>query len=169
MEVDSFKYVSRLIARYYQMSSVKIECPIPWTQLQKRLEEARFSLVTSGGLYDRRREPPFDLERECAEPTWGDPTYRTIPSDIEQRQLGISHHHINGSGALADINVLLPVTRFHELAEEGAIGSLAPHVYSFMGYQGFPADLSSWRDLYAPEVAKRMLAEGVDCVLLTTA
>lgn len=169
MRVDSFKYVSRLVARYYRMSNVRLERPIPWTALRKKLQDARFGLVTSAGLFHRGIDPPFNLERERAEPTWGDPTFRTLPSTIRQDEVGVSHHHINASGALADVNVLLPVTRFKELVEEGVVGSLAPHVYSFMGYQGFPADLGAWRQLYGPQVAERLLSEGVDCVLLTTA
>lgn len=169
MAVDSFKYVSSLISRYYRLSSARPERPVPWTPLQKPLDQARFSLVTSGGLYHKGHEPPFDMERECAEPTWGDPTFRTIPTDIEQAQVGVSHHHINASGTLADVNVLLPVRRFQELAEEGTVGALAPHAYSFMGYQGFPADLTGWHEVYGPQVVEKMRAEEVDCVLLTTA
>jgi hypothetical protein len=70
---------------------------------------------------------------------------------------------------LDDMNILLPSQRFQELADQGRIGGLADHAYSFMGYQGFPADLTGWREIYGPQVAGRLVAGEVDCVLLTSA
>jgi D-proline reductase (dithiol) PrdB len=169
MPVDSFKYLPRLIARYYKLTKVKPELPIPWTPLARPLNQCRFGLVTSGGLYHKGHEPPFDVERERREPTWGDPSFRTIPTDIRQEEVGVGHLHINTHDVLQDINILLPIHRFQGLAAEGRIGSLAEEAYSFMGYQGFPADLSGWREVYGPQVAERLMAAGVDCVFLTTA
>ena len=114
-------------------------------------------------------EPPFDMEREKQEPDWGDPTYRTLPTGISQAKIGASHLHINTHFVLADVNILLPIQRFRELADEGVIGGLAEHAYSFMGFQGFPPDTTAWRETYGPEVAEKLKAEGVDCVLLTPA
>lgn len=168
-EVDSYRYLSRLVSRYYKLIQVKDELPIPWTPLAQPLSQYRFGLVTSGGLYHKGHEPPFDLEREQQEPTWGDPSFRTLPTDMKPAELGVSHYHINQRDVLQDINILLPVQRFRELAEEGQIGGLAAHAYSFMGYQGIPADVTGWRDVYGPQVAERLRAEEVDCVFLTTA
>jgi D-proline reductase (dithiol) PrdB len=167
--VDSFRYLSPLISRYYRLSRVEKELPIPWTPLSKPINQCWFGLVTSGGLYHKELEPPFDLERERKEPPWGDPSFRTLPVDMDPAQVGVSHFHINAQDVLADMNILLPVKRFSELAAEGLIGGLARHAYSFMGYQGFPSHLDAWRNVYGPQVAARMLADGVDCVLLTTA
>jgi D-proline reductase (dithiol) PrdB len=169
MEVDSFKYLSRLITRYYKMAQVETELPIPWTPLKRPLSQARFSLVTSGGLYHKGQEPPFNLERERREPTWGDPGYRTLPVDMKLEELGVAHYHINADPVLADRNILMPIDRFQELVELGRIGGLADRAYSLMGYQGFPADLSGWKQASGPQVADRLLAEEVDAVLLTAA
>jgi D-proline reductase (dithiol) PrdB len=169
VEVDSFKYTSRLVSRYYRMSQVKANLPIPWTPLAKKVSDSKFGLVTSGGLYNPAKEPPFDLEKESREPTWGDPTFRTIPVDIDPRTIGVSHHHIKGSKVQEDMNILLPVQRFLEFVEEGEVGGLAAQAFSFMGYQGYPADQSGWKDLYGPEVASKLVDLGVDCVLLTAA
>jgi len=38
-----------------------------------------------------------------------------------------------------------------------------------MGYQGYPANQSGWKELYGPQVANRLIEDGVDCVLLTAA
>jgi D-proline reductase (dithiol) PrdB len=169
MEVDSFRYLSPLIKRYYQLSRVSKDLPIPFAPLGKPLRQCRFGLVTSGGLYHRGHDRPFDEERERREPAWGDPSFRILPADMDPAEVGVSHLHINRKGALADMNVLLPVQRFKELVSEGRVGGLAAQAYSFMGYQGFPADLRAWKEVHGPAVRDRLLAERVDCVLLTTA
>jgi len=169
MEVDSFRYLSPLIKRYYQLSRVRKELPIPFAPLRRPLNECRFGLVTSGGLYHKGHERPFDEERERREPSWGDPGFRTLPADMDPAEVGISHLHINASDALADMNILLPLQRFKEMVTEGRVGSLARSAYSFMGYQGFPSDLSGWRRVHGPAVRDALLAEQVDCVLLSTA
>jgi D-proline reductase (dithiol) PrdB len=169
MTVDSFKYLPRIIATYYRMTEQQPELPIPWTPVPGDLADCVFGLVTSGGLYHQTVDPPFDLAREQEEPTWGDPTYRTIPTDVQQAEVGVSHLHINTRGPLSDMNILLPVHRFRELVGEGRIGGLATHAYSFMGYQGFPRDTTAWREIYGPQVADRLKREGVACVLLTPA
>jgi len=169
MPVDSFKYLPRVIAAFYQMTNRQPELPIPWTPLPHPLPQCKFGLVTSGGLYHKGVEPPFDLEREKREPAWGDPTYRTLPTRIFQAEVGASHLHINTRDVLADVNILLPVGRFQELSAEGAIGGLAERAYSFMGYQGFPPDATAWQETYGPQVAEKFRAKGVDCVLLTPA
>ncbi len=169
MPVDSFKYLPRIIAAYYQMTDQQPELPIPWAPLSHPLGDCKFGLVTSGGLYHREIDPPFDLERERREPTWGDPTYRVLPSDIPQAHVGASHLHYNPRDVLQDFNILLPIQRFQGLAAEGVISRLAEHAYSFMGYQGFPPDTAGWQETYGPQVAERFTAEEVNCVLLTPA
>ena len=169
MPVDSFKFLPRLIAAFYQMTDRQTELPIPWTPLSRPLPDCTFGLVTSGGLYHKGVESPFDVAREKAEPTWGDPTYRSIPAAVRQAEVGASHLHLNTRDAIADFNILLPIHRFQELAAERRIGGLAKRAYSFMGYQGFPPNATAWRETYGPEVADKFKAEGVDCVLLTPA
>jgi len=169
VQVDSFKYLSRLITRYYKLVQVTTELSIPWSPLTRPLNQSRFGLVTSGGLYHQGHESAFDVEREQQEPAWGDPSFRALPTDMDPAEVGASHLHVNTRDVLQDMNILLPIQRFRELVEQGEIGSLARHAYSFMGYQGFPADLTGWRDVYGPQVAQKLLAEEVDCVLLTTA
>ena len=167
MPVDSFKYLPRIIAAFYEKSDCQPEMPIPWTPLMRPLNESKFGLVTSGGLYHMGVEPPFNLKLEIQEPTWGDPSFRTIPANITQGEIGVSHLHVNPEWPESDINVLLPIQRFQELVAEGRISSLAGNAYSFMGYQGYPPDTTAWRETYAPRVAEKFKAEGEDCVLLT--
>ena len=166
MAVDSFKWLPRALATMYRGMTVERE-EAPWTPLSKPIERCRFALVTSGGLYVKGRDEPFDLERERREPFWGDPTYRVIPREVRQEEIGAAHLHVNTEPLLEDMNIALPIQRFLELEEGGEIGSLAPSHYSFMGFQGFPANTAAWRDEYGPEVAARMKEEGVDAAFLT--
>jgi D-proline reductase (dithiol) PrdB len=167
MSVDSFKFLPRLIAAFYQSTEFPDFGPIPWSPLPHPLKECKFGLVTSGGLYHKEIDPPFDLNREKVEPGWGDPTYRVIPVNIRQQDVGVSHLHVNTRDIQEDINILLPIHRFQKLAADGRIGGLSSFAVSFMGYQGFPPNPDSWRTMYGPEVAKKFKAERVDCVLLT--
>ena len=169
MAVDSFRYMSRLISRYCRLTKVEAEFPIPWSPLAQPLCESRFGLGTSGGLYHKGDGPPLDLERERQEPTWGDPTFRALPVEMDPGEVDVAHHHINKRDVVADMNILLPIQRFHELVNEGRTGDLASDAYSFMGYPGFPSNLTEWRQTYGPQVAERLVADGADCVLLTAA
>jgi hypothetical protein len=169
MEVDSFRFVSSLVRRYYQLSRARKELPVPFVPPSRALRECRFGLVTSGGLFHRGHDRPFDVERERHEPAWGDPGFRALPSGVDKSEVGVSHLHINAAAAESDMNILLPVQRFAELARERVIGSVAERVWSFMGYQGFPADLSGWKNVSGPAVRDALRADRVDCVLLTTA
>jgi D-proline reductase (dithiol) PrdB len=166
MPTDSFKWLPRSIAAYYQAMQVPEPEEIPWTPLRKPIGQCRFALVTTAGLYVKDGQPPFDLDRERQEPFWGDPTYRAIPADVQQEQIGVAHLHINTEDILADVNIALPVHRFQELLQAGEVSAVAPHHYSFMGFQ---QDNREWRERYAPEVAQRMVEEEVDAALLTPA
>ena len=169
MTVDSFKFLPRLITFLYKSIEREPQIPIPWTPLAKPINESKFALVTTGGLYDKSHSEPFDLEREIEEATWGDPSYRMIRKDFAQENIRVSHLHINPEAPEADINVLLPIERMSTLADEGIIGGVADTHYSFMGFQGYPPTTDEWVNTYAPEVIQRMKDEEVDCVLLTPA
>lgn len=166
MAVDSFKWLPRSLAGVYQAMQIPEPEGIPWTPLQRPIEECRFSLITTAGVYVKGDQPPFDIDRERREPLWGDPTYRAIPSDVRQEQIGVAHLHLNPEDIEKDVNVVLPTHRLQEMAEAGEIGSVAPHHYSFMGFQ---QDNSEWRERYGPEVAQRMVEQEVDAALLTPA
>jgi len=164
MTIDSFKFLPGSIAAYYRNLPVQREEPVPFTPLAEPVSASRFALVTTAGIHQRGDEPPFDAEREKREPFWGDPTFRRIPRDVRQEEIGACHLHTNNRDVLLDVNIALPVHRFAELEAEGVIGSLAPTSYSFMGYQ---MDTTEWRQRYAPEAVAAMKDEGVDAVLLT--
>lgn len=172
MPVDSFKWLPYSLAawmrKYYQAPDESANTP--FTPLAKPLSQTRFALLTTGGLYLKGQQQPFDIDREAREPEWGDPSYRVIPNGTQLGEIAVAHTHYNPVDAEDDFNILLPVHRFLELEESGAIGSLAPSAYSVMGYQGHPIpDYTQWRGKYGPEMLARMREEGVEAVLLTPA
>lgn len=138
---------------------------IPWTPLDKSISETTFTLMTTAGL-SMKSDPPFDMEREKAEPAWGDPSYREIPRTATESDIEVSHLHINTEYIKQDINVMLPLTRFQEFEKEGIIGKLTPTCYSYYGFQLDPTALLNET---MPKVADRMRHENVEAVLLTPA
>ena len=138
---------------------------IPWTPLDKSISETTFTLMTTAGL-SMKSDAPFDMEREKAEPAWGDPSYRQIPRTATESDIEVSHLHINTEYIKQDINVMLPLTRFQEFEKEGIIGKLTPTCYSYYGFQLDPTALLNET---MPKVADRMRHENVEAVLLTPA
>lgn len=136
---------------------------IPWTPLNKSIRETTFTLMTSAGI-SMKSDPPFDMEREKNEPTWGDPSYREIPKTVTEKDIEVNHLHVNTTYINQDLNVILPLARFQEFEQEGFIGNLAPTCYSYYGYQTDPTVLLSET---MPQVAERMRQQNVEAVLLT--
>jgi D-proline reductase (dithiol) PrdB len=89
-----------------------------------------------------------------------------LPLDTALSTLGIAHRSdaFDIRGIAADKNLALPLDRLKSLAEEGVIGSVAPRHFSFMGSISAPGRLI---DRTAPEVARMLVEDAVDAVLLT--
>ena len=137
----------------------------PWTPLKKPLSQTTLSLVTSAGI-SLKSDPPFDMEKEKKNPLWGDRSYRKIPREATEKDIVVNHLHINTTYILKDINVILPLGRMAEFEREGIIGRLAPHAYSFYGYQWRNTDFL--KEAIEP-ISHHMKQEGVEAVLLTPA
>ncbi len=131
----------------------------PWAPLRRPLREATVALISTGGVYVREQQEAFNTD--------GDISYRVIPSDTSRERLGIAHTHYDTSGALRDINVVFPYERMRELEEEGVIGAFADACYAFMGFIPRPL-VPALMEESAPEVARRLQADGVDAVLIGT-
>ncbi len=165
--VDGFRFLPPSLGAWIRSTipSEDYQGDIPWTTLTKPMSQVTFALVTSAGI-SLKSEPPFNMEREKSEPTWGDPTYRLLPKRINSADINVNHLHINTEYILTDLNVMLPLERMEELSEEGVIGNLAPTAYSFYGFQWENRDFLN--TAIAPMIDK-MKHEGVDAVLLTPA
>jgi D-proline reductase (dithiol) PrdB len=128
----------------------------PFVKPRKPLSQSRVAIVTTAGLHLRGDKPFFS----------GDQTYRVIPSGAPTSQIVQSHSSIgfDRTAFMRDVNISYPIDRLKELAERGEIGSVATDGYSFMGAARTPRKME--RET-GPEVARRLLADGVDVVLLT--
>ena len=128
----------------------------PWTVPTRSLSEARLGLVTTAGLHLRGDRPFVNA----------DTTYRVFPTDSRPGDLVQSHVSIgfDRTAIQRDLNVVLPLDRMRELVDQGAIGSLGPNVYAFMGAQRPPY---AALEASGAEVGGRLRSEGVDYVFLT--
>ena len=133
--------------------------------MRKPLSRTTIGLVTSAGI-SLKTDPPFDMEREKREPTWGDRSFREIPRETTEKEINVNHLHINTTYIKQDINVILPLGRMAEFEKEGVIGRLAPMAYSFYGFQWENTDFL--KQAIEP-ISMKMKLEEVEAVLMTPA
>lgn len=164
MRVDSFAFLPRSFRPLFEGATPAPgdEEPV-WAPFDKRLADSAVALLSSAGLH-APGQAPFDADRERAEPTWGDPTWRVIPGDAPQGALGMTHLHVNSRDVLEDHEIALPVRGLRELAEGGVVGRATGTHVSVMGYQ--EAGLRVWRDETAPAIVDHLREEGADGVVL---
>ena len=128
---------------------------VPWTT-PKPLYESRVAIVTTAGL---RVENNADWNA-------GDQGFTQIPHDAENLTLAHYSPNFDRVGWVLDKNVVFPIDRLNELAEEGIIGSVAKTHISFMGAQP-DHTLETIRLDSGPAAAKLLKDDEVDLVLLT--
>jgi len=130
---------------------------VPWTAYTGSPSEQTFALVTSGGLYLKDRQPPFDTVS-----IHGDSSFREIPKTVRPDELGIAHAHYDHSLAEQDINVIFPIQRFIELERENIIGRVADTHYSF----SYVNDVVSLVTETVPKLIAQIKAAQVDILFL---
>jgi len=130
---------------------------IPWTAYNGQPSSQTFALATTGGLYLKDSQPPFDTES-----IHGDVSFREIPKTVRQQDIGIAHLHYDHSLAEQDMNIVFPIQRFIELEAEGIIGKLTDTNYSF----SYVNDAVSLATETVPEFISRIKAAGVDVLFL---
>ena len=128
---------------------------VPWTT-PKPLHESRVAIVTTAGL---RVENNADWNA-------GDQSFTQIPDDAENLMLAHYSPNFDRVGWVLDKNVVFPIDRLYELAEDGIIGSVAKTHISFMGAQP-DHTLETIRLDSGPAAAKLLKDDEVDLVLLT--
>ena len=134
---------------------VPIVPPIVWTPVTKPLHETVVALVTAAGVH-LKSDQRFNLA--------GDSSYRAIPGDINSDHLTVSHGGYDNSDVNKDINCMFPIDRLKELAEEGFIKGVAPTHFGFMGGGG---NVEVLTNVTGPEIARKLVEENVDAVLMT--
>jgi D-proline reductase (dithiol) PrdB len=135
---------------------------VPWAPMRKPVRDAVVALVTTAGVHVRA-DRAFDMNDPA-----GDPGFRVIPVDVPRAAVTITHKYYDHSAADRDLNVVLPVDRLRELAAAGLVGGVAPRMYSFMGHVD-GAHVRTLMETTAPEVARRLGADGAEAVVLTPA
>ncbi|MBD0354815.1 MAG: hypothetical protein ICV58_06540 [Rubrobacteraceae bacterium] len=128
---------------------------LPFVSPEKPLDECRLALVTTGGVH-LPEQPRFDIDDPL-----GDCSYREIPS--EAQTLTWTHaYHAPDRGD--DLDAVIPLWTLRGLVEEGVVGGVNHRHFSFMGAIHDPGPLVRES---APEVARKLVEDGVDVVLLT--
>jgi D-proline reductase (dithiol) PrdB len=127
----------------------------PFVPPEKPLERCRVALVTTGGVH-LAGDVRFDIDDPA-----GDCSYREIPALADD--LTWTHAYYRPDEG-SDLEAVFPLGTFRELAREAMIGALNPRHFSFMGAIHDPGPLVRQT---APEVAGKLLDDGVDVAFLT--
>ncbi len=163
-KLDDVELAERLFLKGYPFNryAPRPDNPVTtaMTPLRKPLAACTVALVTTAGL-SLPDQPPFDTTIKM-----GDTSFREFPADMSLQSLEMHQRSwaFDHTGVLRDCNLALPLDRLREMHERGEIGGIAPHHYSFMGSIVGPSKLIKES---APEVARRLAADGVDVVVLT--
>lgn len=161
--IDSYRFMNFATRQIMKAWAARQEAGvIPFTPLRKPLRECTVALVSTAGVA-RNDDRPFDQEGERRNPWWGDPSYRTIPLGTTEKDVRLYHLHIDPRFGESDLDVVLPMRRLAELADEGMVGRPASTHYSTMGYILEPEELVTKT---APAIAERMHSERVDAAAL---
>jgi D-proline reductase (dithiol) PrdB len=133
---------------------------VPLARLKKSISESRLTFVSSAGVQPKGTMP-FDVVHPV-----GDYSFRRVPSNSTPADLEIHQLKYPTAGANRDINVIFPIERLQELAEEGVVGGLTESFFSFIGYNMDPERLE---ETLAEEIADAVVADGADIALLCPA
>jgi D-proline reductase (dithiol) PrdB len=135
---------------------------IPWAPLTQPIAASTVALVTTAGVH-LVGDAPFDMR----DPD-GDPSVRVIPSDTPRERITITHKYYDHTAADRDLNVVLPIDRLRELRDERRVGAIAPMIYGFMGHVD-GRHIETLIAETAPDVARRLVRDGAQAVVLTPA
>ncbi|TWT26023.1 glycine/sarcosine/betaine reductase selenoprotein B family protein [Planomicrobium sp. CPCC 101110] len=144
----------------YPGSMITKEDYVPLSHLTKPLSESKLTFVSTSGV-----QPVGTMPFDTVHPI-GDYTYRKIPSHLKPPELEIHQLKYPTIGANQDINVIFPIERLQELAEEGIIGSLTENLFSFIGYNMDPDKLEHQ---LAEDIADAVVKDHADIALLSPA
>lgn len=162
-QVNSYRFLDGMVKRLVRTwIKLEPERDIPWAPLNKPLEECTVALLSSAGLA-LKSDLPFDQEGERQNPWWGDPSYRLLPRDAEANDIALYHMHVSKKIVEIDINTFFPLGHLVDLEKGGAIGQVAAHHYSYMGYTLQPQVLL---EETLPAMIEHMKQDRVDVILL---
>jgi Glycine/sarcosine/betaine reductase selenoprotein B (GRDB) len=146
----------------------------PFAPLPRPLSDLTLGLLTSSGHFVDGDDPrPFGVENMSqleATARISDflreaPTLSTIPMDTPPDRLRVRHGGYDICGAVADPNVILPLTHLQTLTQSGRIDQLAANAYSFVG----GCAQTPLRKKSAPQWAAMLKQQGIEAMLLLPA
>lgn len=150
-KISELSLSSRIFMKAYRWRRID---PVPWAPLKRPLAEAKIAIVSTAGLVPPDQAPFDDKVRG------GDWSYREVPDSIDAATLVDTHRSAtyDHSGVRADPNLGFPIDRLHE------VQPIVNHRhFSFMGSITATGRLTKTT---APEVAEKLVEDGVEGVLL---
>lgn len=144
----------------YPGSMITKETFVPLARPRKSLAESSLCFVSTAGV-QFAGTMPFDTVHPV-----GDYTFRAVPSDSKTSDLEIHQLKYPTVGAKRDLNVIFPIERLQELANEKIIGGLTKNFFSFIGYN---MDAQRLERTLAVKIADAVEAEKTDICLLAPA
>lgn len=129
---------------------------IPWTPWLRSPAESKVALIAIDGVH---------LKHGLHDSFKGgtDPSFREFPHVVVSQDLTVAEGQVDSPWASQDLNVLFPLERLRDLADNGYISAVAPFAYSFAA--GGP-EVGALLSEAALSVAYRIRRMGADLVLL---
>ena len=156
----SVRYIASITDRYARLGYpayrwYEADGPPPWQPLARPLSSSRLSVVTTSGAY---------VAGQVAFYYKDDTSVRAIPRGTPPERMRFSHITENYLvAAREDPDALVPIRALATLEAEGRIGEVADELLSCMG--GIYSQRRTREEL-APDLHDRLVAQGVDAVLL---
>lgn len=126
----------------------------------KDITKAKIALVTSGGIVPKGN--PDHIESSSAS-KYGEYDIEGV-MDLTEETFETAHGGYDPIYANADSDRVLPVDILRDLEKEGKIGSLYRYYYSTVGNGTAVKSAKA----FAAEIGKKLKADGVDAVILTS-
>lgn len=126
----------------------------------KDLAHAKIALVTSGGIVPKGN--PDHIESSSAS-KFGEYSLAGV-NDLDENTYQTAHGGYDPVYANEDSDRVLPVDVMRDLVKEGVIGELHEKYYTTVGNGTSVANANA----YGTEIGKRLKADGVDAVILTS-
>ena len=128
--------------------------PGPFAPLAKPISSSKLALIASGGVY-QAGQIAFHYKDDFS--------FRVLDTNLATDSLRATHFAYDLTDARRDANVVFPIDTLRAMVDEGTLGGLGPHAYTFMG--GIYSSRLV-REKLAPAIADRVIADEVDVVLL---
>jgi len=126
----------------------------------KDMSKARIALVTSGGIVPKGNPDRIESSSASKYGQYDLTAFDDLTADTHET----AHGGYDPTYANQDSDRVLPLDVIRDLLKEGKIGSLHPFFYTTTGNGTSVANSKA----FAADIAKKLVADGVDAVILTS-